>query len=315
MVAILSLIYHFPGNFHSEIEWISGNHVVRIGFFIFTIVWTLFFVALKRWKTTAFSFFLCFILFVNVFKYIPFGSDDTVYSSKNKIKVLALNVEAANAGSIPVDFRSLDLDIAILSEVSEKNVEWISYLCEPRNLDLKHVPIHQDSVTNNAIISSTPLYDVRAIPLESTFMEYRNCIFAKTKINGVEISILGVHLEPHLDENNRREISESWKTRERQTEQIISLLENNSNPVIVAGDFNTTPTDKTLRKFRKTFTDSWQVAGRGLGGTWQSHIALFRIDYIFFKGFKAAANGRTMYFDNSDHRACIVDLYPDSIRQ
>ncbi|NQU05541.1 MAG: endonuclease/exonuclease/phosphatase family protein [Calditrichaeota bacterium] len=102
----------------------------------------------------------------------------------------------------------------------------------------------------------------------------------------------------------------TWKVRLEQARAIAHEIDRINGPLIVLGDFNTTPTDRIFRIICSQLTDTWVETGKSLGLTWHLEAPLFRIDYILYKNFQAAANGKLYTFRySSDHLVYNVDLF------
>ena len=88
-------------------------------------------------------------------------------------------------------------------------------------------------------------------------------------------------------DNIQGKLDFAFKTREQQVDIIYEYIERQleeTERMIVCGDFNDTPISYTYGKFKKHFTDSYLETGRGVGITYHENNFWFRIDYILHTG-------------------------------
>lgn len=121
----------------------------------------------------------------------------------------------------------------------------------------------------------------------------------------------------------------NFRAREAQALYLLDFARTASweNPVIVAGDANTTSLSDVHRMLRKNLVDSWMEAGFGMGHTYPGRNTpgedspqlygipvprwLARIDYVFHSDQLRAVNASLAPYDGvSDHRAVVVTLVP-----
>jgi endonuclease/exonuclease/phosphatase family metal-dependent hydrolase len=161
------------------------------------------------------------------------------------------------------------------------------------------------------VLSKQPITLVKRIECPSNQIDKgRYYYILKTKWNEKDIYIIPLHLESVDTQNGLTGLTKSWKIRLAQARIIASEIERIKEPLIVMGDFNTTPTDRIFKIICNQLTDTWIETGKSLGTTWHSHVPLFRIDYILYRNFQAAANGKVSFFrHSSDHMAYKVDLF------
>lgn len=115
-----------------------------------------------------------------------------------------------------------------------------------------------------------------------------------------------------LQEGSKRifwKLRRAFILRARQVDILKAHLATCRYPVILAGDFNDTPTSYTYHQLTRKLTDSFVESGRGLfmptyAGNWPS----FRIDYILHSdGFRSQAY-ELFRVDLSDHYPIAVNL-------
>lgn len=96
--------------------------------------------------------------------------------------------------------------------------------------------------------------------------------------------------------------------RAEQAMRICGQIEASPYPVILAGDFNDTPSSYTYRRMAQMLTDGFRDAGRGYAGTFRNMGGLLRIDYVFYDNRFSGANYRTIPDEISDHKAVVADI-------
>jgi endonuclease/exonuclease/phosphatase family metal-dependent hydrolase len=76
-------------------------------------------------------------------------------------------------------------------------------------------------------------------------------------------------------------------------------------PLVVGGDFNSTPESEVHTGFAGAYQDSWQECGTGDGFTFPADSAVRRIDYLYVRGLQCTA-ARVADTQASDHRPLVV---------
>lgn len=104
------------------------------------------------------------------------------------------------------------------------------------------------------------------------------------------------------------EIERNSKIRAQQVDHIRSRIDSTRLPVLLAGDFNDTPSSYSYRKLKGNLTDGFRAAGNGYGGTFRYIGGLLRIDYIFYDNHFAAIRYYMPREDVSDHKAVVAAL-------
>ena len=141
-----------------------------------------------------------------------------------------------------------------------------------------------------------------------------------------EATIINLHLhtvsaqKPWLDGGFNLLSLASWRRyagqyreatlrRAKEARRIRGLIEEVSGPLLVVGDFNSTPHNWAYRHIANGLHDAIAVGGRGLSGTYPSAFPLVRIDHILAspEWTIVAAHVATEYA-YSDHRPVIAQL-------
>lgn len=78
------------------------------------------------------------------------------------------------------------------------------------------------------------------------------------------------------------ELEHNSSIRAGQVGEIRAEMDASPYPVILAGDFNDTPSSYTYRTMKGDMTDGFRDSGSGYGGTFRYLGGVLRIDYIFY---------------------------------
>lgn len=104
------------------------------------------------------------------------------------------------------------------------------------------------------------------------------------------------------------EVRTAFRVRAWQAEQVRNLIEKETLPVVVSGDFNGTADNWTYRHIARGLQDAFRVAGSGWGGTYHAKYPFLRIDFVLFgpefEVVKAAVPYK--YEVESDHRPLVA---------
>jgi len=161
----------------------------------------------------------------------------------------------------------------------------------------------------NAVLSRTPMYStvLKDLPKIRKDSELRGIVVAKTNVNGREVVLICAHLSRgiHRDE------------RVKQIEFLAEFIKSNyaDTPVILAGDFNTTPSESDVLKPLTDIMDDGFIYLSGVnklsaaaGATIPSDKPEVKFDYIFLSKDKFNIKSFQVYPSMvSDHRPFVVD--------
>lgn len=100
-----------------------------------------------------------------------------------------------------------------------------------------------------------------------------------------------------------KRLKRAYAKRTRQVNILKAEIEKSPYPVIVAGDFNDTPSSYTYHKISDDLKDSFRECGSGFGKTYAGLFPSFRIDYLLHSENIYSAHYNT-------HREKISDHYP-----
>jgi len=283
----------------------------RVFLLLFDVMLVLHYTAGGRWRWFAAALIILLVLFTEAVCYTPMIGSTFNGNSADRVKVLTFNVRFFFPGYFQNTLKWNDVDLACFEEVKKKDV--------PSNL------FGNDSEKNGyyawfgeiapgaedglLIISKKPIELTERIRCPSLRDEERFIYIVKTRMRGRLVNVVGLHLEPvSLKEGLRGAVS-SWAMRLKQARLTAAAARRLEGPVIIVGDFNSTPTDRVVRTLKRGFRDAGREAGKFPGSTWHQDAPVLRIDYILYRGFKAASDVRLFRYGHSDHMFYMVDLY------
>jgi vancomycin resistance protein VanJ len=150
----------------------------------------------------------------------------------------------------------------------------------------------------NMLLSRHPIRSFEYLRMDEAIAAYW-LQHATAVINGYELSLYNVHLIKPLRNSAEATSSSNLlsmltrydpRTRDRQIERLMTVLQREPLPFIAAGDFNMTDQSSIYRRVAGQIHDAFRAAGRGFGATWPAATGpawrawlppLLRIDYIW----------------------------------
>ena len=164
------------------------------------------------------------------------------------------------------------------------------------------VKIGGTSPYGNAVVSRFPIKSAEtvAIPVspdkaEDEYHEPRCVIKAVTEIDGKDICFLICHM------------GLSDKERIEAVKIICRLIDGTDLPIILTGDFNTTPDDSVLKPIYERLNDSDEKAENKGIFTYSSYSPEIKIDYIFYRGLECRCS-RVITEIYSDHFPVVAEF-------
>ncbi len=168
--------------------------------------------------------------------------------------------------------------------------------------------------TGSAIYSRYPITQYE----EVTFGEFTHQR-AVIEVAGASFVVYNVHMAMPLTEDTRVPLPLRYDStrRDAQTRALLERVSQETQPVLLAGDFNMSEFSPIYDAIRADFTDSYRAASWGIGATWPGGASeewttplprLIRLDYLWYnQGFQAlsASVGPSL---GSDHLPLIVTL-------
>ncbi len=184
------------------------------------------------------------------------------------------------------------------------------------------------------VLSKFPIERVDVRELYSEPSDNTKFSFFKTRIKGVPVWIVNMHMNSYmLTEEERGVVSEiasikktkegiselkgsiysklkySFRERKTHTEVLVKALENAKGRVIVCGDFNDVPESYAYRMMREAgFRDVTQETTFGPMITYNRHAFWFHLDQIFYRGGLKALSVKKGKIRTSDHYPLLAEF-------
>ncbi len=103
--------------------------------------------------------------------------------------------------------------------------------------------------------------------------------------------------------------SKNFKVRASQADSLRMIMDSSLYPVLVAGDFNSTPMNYTYSTIRGELEDAFEAKGEGYASTYRPMMGLVRIDYVLYDPrWYDALSYDALDWSYSDHKAVLVNL-------
>ena len=105
-----------------------------------------------------------------------------------------------------------------------------------------------------------------------------------------------------------QQYKEAFLMREQEITQLRAMLGEETLPVIISGDFNSTPHNWGFHGLAVNMQDAFKVAGQGWGSTYHRRWPLARIDHVLVDPAWEVVEAHTIVAPFTDHRALAVRL-------
>ena len=279
----------------------------------FMIFWSL----IKNWKLGLVNLICILVCYNPILSYSPLNLFSST-QPKTSIKVLSYNVRGFNwkvdeawlKNPIVTYVKSVDADIVCFQEyLASTNDKFSSSKKLQKALEV-YPYYHVTALRNTkggyeyglACFSKFPIIEAEQIPINSTD---NGSVLYKLNINGKIVTVINNHLESNrltladkklykafFKERNSKmlddvahniddKLGKAYKKRAPQADMITQYVKDqNTDGVIVCGDFNDTPISYVYNKFTENLNDSYTGTGFGPGITYHENYFWFRIDYI-----------------------------------
>lgn len=206
---------------------------------------------------------------------------------------------------------------------AEYNVDSITNLFK-KEYPFYAIPNLESKNTQVAIFSKFPITGATFIPFKGTY----NCaMWSDLSLpNGKVVRLFNQHLQTtalNYDLYRRKKygidtegtfelikssLGQNMDIRTAQAEKIKRFVMRCKLPKIVAGDFNSIPSQYPYQIFNSILKDGFKECGHGYGYTYRGILKLLRIDYIFTS---TEFKGVNYYSDNkpwSEHNPVIMEM-------
>ncbi|MDP8207830.1 MAG: endonuclease/exonuclease/phosphatase family protein [Candidatus Electryonea clarkiae] len=310
-VAILTvLLRYLPGYPLMSLEWLIGNQLFRIGLIPFILLLGFFYKASRHIAGFVVLLGLAAILIGEAIMFIPLLPPEKVdISPDQRLRVLTYNVGMRYPAGLVEHLDSELVDIACLQEVYVYNIDSLMRDAERLGFQTHFLKLRDDAGGGLILMHKGKLINIQTIEAESFNNKKRRFMAADILWGERQIRLVLVHFESNSRKRGFAGFLQAWNLRTIQANLVSEIADTSSVPNIVIGDFNATPTDRSIRELRKNMTDAWYKGGHLIGGTWHLKYPFLRIDEVLYNGFTDAANAKVIpHLRSSDHRALQVDL-------
>jgi endonuclease/exonuclease/phosphatase (EEP) superfamily protein YafD len=218
------------------------------------------------------------------------------------LRIVSANVWAMNPtpDEVLALVRASDADLMVL--VDARSRRWRPVLSELATLYPYRAPKSWRERVPVVLLSRYPVISEEVVRPPRGRRPY---LMASLAVGGQELVVLGVH--PSSPSPTRAGDS---RRRNRELDHIALAVGETDRPVIVAGDFNTSPWSPHFQDLVAEGGLGNAAAGHGYVATWPTWFwpALIPIDHVLLKGPLAATAVRRGPAVGSDHFPLIADL-------
>jgi endonuclease/exonuclease/phosphatase (EEP) superfamily protein YafD len=218
------------------------------------------------------------------------------------VRVVSVNVLAQNRTPEKVlEFvRTADADLVLLIDADKR--DWRKVLDGLRDLYPHHAPKAWRERAPVILFSRWPILAEQVLEAPRSARPY---LAAQIAVDGRTVEFVGVHPSspsPSKAGDTRR--------RNRELDHIARIVQDSDAPVIVGGDFNTTPWSPHFQDLLAAAELRNAAEGKGYIPTWPTFFwpARIPIDHVLLKGPLAATAVHRGPAVGSDHYPIIADL-------
>ena len=161
---------------------------------------------------------------------------------------------------------------------------------------------YQGGEYGNAVLTRFPVVRVTHTPFPMLRAgEQRGLLQLILNVHGRELVFMNTHLDYQSDDAERWSNTGEIETRMKQYA---------GRPIILCGDFNTTPESRVCRRLGESFDDTWARVGQGGGFTIPASQPTKRIDYIWIARDKSLVPLKIWVpqSDASDHLPVVAEF-------
>lgn len=334
----LLLIATFAGNLEpSNAPTFQIITIVYPLILIFSIV-LFFYWVLRRSKIAVIEIIILLVGISNLKDNFQISFDDQKTLNSDGIDILSYNVQGFSKGTIDgkintkenvIDFLSnKNTDILLFQEFHSRSHNLYEPLKEVRDqLGMisyfyeSYFSPKYDNLTGMAIYSKYEAVGKGKLKFDGsrTFGIYTDLLIHNDTVRVFNIHLASTKLSsgnlefvtnPENIENNTikdqsasiyGKLIHAYELREKQTNYLAEVIEKCRYKIILAGDFNDTPSSWTYKQISNKLTDAFVKKGNGFSPTYAGPIPYLRIDYIFTdEHFTIEEYGRDI-IKESDH--------------
>ena len=312
LFSLLVLCLHYiPTSWFIELDVLLGNQIVRLCMIPVTLVGVLALMIGRKWILTGFASIVLFLFTIEALYFLPdsINTNNSKIDSNFTIRTLTFNGGNRSFQTTLDWVRENPIDILCLQEVPSIAGERIFEEFAELGYQYDWRWLRNNQSARITILVKGQLENSKMLEAPSIGDSKRRILAVDAIVKGRRYRVFCHHLESPL---LKRKFEGIYMRARLRHEQAVFYAEEISKtkdlPIIVGGDFNATPTNRTIRPIRRILDDSWLQGGNKLGGTWRRNRPYFRIDAILHRGFSGASNCKRIPIGESDHLAYMVDL-------
>ncbi len=227
------------------------------------------------------------------------GGAKTTPSRQPVLRLAVLNVNTANQEFERVRefLRETSADLVVLIEVDDR---WMQEMKPLQAAYPYSMAEPSDDNFGIALFSKVSLEHAEFIELGNSIVP---AVSATFQIGTNRVTLLGVHFLPPAN-------SEDAATRNAQFAALAQLARSNAPPIIVVGDFNSTPWSPWFSRFTRDSGLRHSLLGFGFRGTWPTAIPILSIplDHVFVSESVTVVNHRLGPDIGSDHAPVVAEV-------
>lgn len=232
---------------------------------------------------------------------------------EDSLKVMTLNIHhgSGGVGEVVRLIREREPHVVCLQEANAY-AEW----GDPVPLLARKLPDYRLVRTGEmATLSRLPVHSSRVVPLTDRGWR-RGALEATVAWKQGRVKVLNVHLLTSANGKSlatsrgrlREYLSHTGNIRSEQIASILEWRKQQSDPVIVTGDFNTPPRGRLYSRLTREMQDTFEQCGAGFGYSYSSQIPVLRIDYVFVSDGIRPVQCETLPVRVSDHRPVLAHV-------
>jgi vancomycin resistance protein VanJ len=223
-------------------------------------------------------------------------------SSQPTLRFVTYNLHQDNKAIATL--KRLQPDIAVLQESRDVN----GMLNDLRAAFPDYSIQHEYELTT---ISRFPIRDKRIYRLPKN---RRPVLEVTLDVNGQAVRVVNMHYTTldfqglaSRNTNTSDRINKNALLRLGMT-KILLELEDSKIPLVIGGDFNTTPRGAMYSSLRAKYSNAFEQAGWGFGFTYNSKLPVIRIDHVWLNSRVQATRAFAVNDQASDHRPFVTDF-------
>ncbi|MDC1105364.1 endonuclease/exonuclease/phosphatase family protein [Prolixibacteraceae bacterium] len=318
LTIVSSLTYHIPPDLISIAGFFSLLFPL---FFILNVLILIFFFSKTRRRYLVIAIIVSIPLANN---FLSFDDARDVYGQSDPFKVISYNVRSHRLisedhtlnNNISKLIQNNSPDVVCLQEVNisgiankkqlniDGDIYFIYYPGKSNVILSKYEYLNSGNIdmgnTNNSVIYAD-------IKLNSSTVRIYNCHLQSFRINPSEYKLYDTlqfkskKQRFYKAKEFIKKMNDGFKVRANQARIVKNHINRCNTPLLVCGDFNSTPSSYTYHEIKKGLEDSFVERGYGYGASYRRNIIGIRIDYLLHSEEISTSSYTTLQENFSDH--------------